>query len=52
MEVFLSEEELEREKHLFSPHEIAYILDGEGFVVALYEEKVSQEVLDEAPMSC
>lgn len=52
MEVYLDEEELAREKHLFAPHGETYVMKGDGFVVALYEETISQEELDEAPMSC
>jgi|WetSurMetagenome_2_1015567.scaffolds.fasta_scaffold35164_2 hypothetical protein len=52
MDVLLNEEEQKREKNMFAPHETSYELKGEGFVVALYEEKTSKTEIEEAPMTC
>ncbi len=53
MEVFISKEEQEREKHLFTPHQTAYLLKGKRFVLALYKDTDSPEVAGvQAPLSC
>jgi hypothetical protein len=54
MDVYLTEEELEREKHLFAPHEISYIiLDVKVFDARSYKEQVAEgEDIEQAPLSC
>jgi hypothetical protein len=52
MDIMLSKEEIEREKHMFAPHESSYVLEVEGFKITEYKEKTSQAELDEAPMTC
>jgi len=54
MDIYLAKEELEREKHLFAPHEIVYIiLDAEVFNARSYKEQVAEgEDIEQAPLSC
>ena len=54
MDVYLTQEELAREKHLFAPHETAYVLEGEVFVLSEYKEQTAQGDNPEqaAPLSC
>jgi hypothetical protein len=53
MEIYLSKEELEREKCLFSPHDIVYPLDGIVLdILGFKEEAVSGDDMAQAPTSC
>jgi hypothetical protein len=54
MDVYLSQEEIEREKHMFAPRETAYVLEGEVFVVREYKEQTVQgdNAEQAAPLSC
>jgi hypothetical protein len=52
MEIYLSKEEVEREKHLFAPRETVYVLEGPVFVVREYKEQTVQSEEEQAPLSC
>jgi len=53
MEVFITDEEWEREKHLHTPHQIVYVLDGKVLDLLAYKEVVAEgQDLSQAPTSC
>jgi hypothetical protein len=54
MEIFLTEEELEREENLFSPHEQKYrTLGGKACDILEFKEEAGQDSnLPQPPSSC
>jgi len=52
MEIYMSKEELEREKHLFSPHEAAYKLEEKVFLPKEFKEEGAGVDVSQAPPSC
>lgn len=54
MDVFLTEQEIEREKNLFSPDKLQYKpLDGEAFDIHNFEEQMSDDTnMPQPPSSC